>query len=38
MELDEYNLMKSDFNRIDHLDEVRNDRNGNMIPDDRENL
>ena len=38
MDLDELNHMKQEFNRIDQLDDFRNDRNGNRIPDDRENM
>lgn len=36
--LDEIKRMEKEFGRIDQLDDVRNDRNGNMIPDDRENF
>ena len=37
-DLDEIKRMQQEFSRIDRLDDIRNDRNGNMIPDDRENL
>ena len=37
-DLDEIKHMQQEFDRIDWMDDIRNDRNGNMIPDDRELL